>query len=307
MGRLLFAIFCAVIVGFGNSTTAFFNKLSNGHFSPIIILFALFAVPFFCLIIVEMIFQPKKLSTLFHSNCYFLHLIRAASNVIAWFCYTVSLQYASLPTALVLYFTFPLIVPLIEKIWHHVHLGWKTWLGILIGFIGMVVIVNPTEFSLGAILALVAGIMIAVDIALVNLIVEKDQGLKVVFHFFFFCFLLGVVVFCVGALSYENLYTFEERWLLVWVGLAYLITQYFVVLAQKHVPARIVAPIYYTAIIGAVLYQYFYFGEPVSIYAFIGMGLIIIGSVLVVVFGPVNVVNETKKMKPAKQWLKERK
>jgi drug/metabolite transporter (DMT)-like permease len=303
---MFLAIIFAILVGFGNATTAFYTKLGGGHFSAHTILFALFAIPFFVLILYEVIFRTKHLPTLFHSECYLLNIARAASNVIAWFAYAIALQYTSLPTALILYFSFPLMVPLLEKIWHHVHLGWKTWLGIIIGFIGTVIVVNPTEFSPGALLALLSGVMIAVDISLVNLIVEKDKGSKVVFQFFLFCFLIGTLVLCVMVLWKGGEFAVPNRFLLLWIGLAYLVTQCFVTLAQKHIPARIVAPIYYTAIIGAVCYQYFYFHEPVRGLTFIGMGLIILGAILVVILCPVNVIDE-REMKSAKKWLKERK
>ena len=91
-----------------------------------------------------------------------MHLIRAMCGVSAMYCFFYALANIELANAMLLKLTGPIFIPIFAILWIHEHVTLKTIAGITIGFIGVLIFLNPTaEIHLAAIVGLIGGALAA--------------------------------------------------------------------------------------------------------------------------------------------------
>ncbi|MDX1804119.1 MAG: DMT family transporter, partial [Alcanivorax sp.] len=71
-----------------------------------------------------------------------LHLIRAFTGVTAMFCFFYTIGHIALAEAVLVKMTVPFFLPLVAWIWLSESIGPRTWLAILLGFIGVAIIMR---------------------------------------------------------------------------------------------------------------------------------------------------------------------
>ena len=72
-----------------------------------------------------------------------LSIVRVVLHFLAFSFYFISLTYMSLAVATALYFSTPLFMSILAKLFLKEDIGIRRWLAILVGFIGIFVILNP--------------------------------------------------------------------------------------------------------------------------------------------------------------------
>ena len=111
------------------------------------------------------------------------------------YVYFIALVYMPLVDVVTLYNTTPLFVPLLAGWVLGERLTGKNWFGILIAFIGVIVLIGPTSdiFSIYSLLALLSGLLMSVGEVCNRKLSETDTVNTIVFWFillsFFWCFL----------------------------------------------------------------------------------------------------------------------
>ena len=72
----------------------------------------------------------------------FLSIIRVVLHFLAFSFYFVSLTYLTLAVATALYFSAPFFMSIFASIFLKEHIGYKRWLSIFLGFVGVYIILN---------------------------------------------------------------------------------------------------------------------------------------------------------------------
>ena len=191
--------------------------------------------------------------------------------------------FAAMPMADVTAFLFTtsLFIPVLSILFLGEHVGLHRWTAIIIGFIGVLVMLQPSGNTnmVGVVLALSAAMMHAIMGVLLRYIGRTDAPVTVTFYFIFF----GTVI-TLPAMPF--LYvppTITELFYILGIGFSGAFAQLFLATAFKHVEASVVTVFNYSGIIWATVIGYMVWGDLPG-YAIVTGGTIVIGSNLYIVW-----------------------
>jgi len=209
------------------------------------------------------------------------HLIRSACNLLTMLCFYLALKLVPLPTAVCIGLASPIFVTIISIPMLKEHVGIRRWSAVIVGFIGVILIAQPSTRGLnpegilqlltdpgsappelGSILALIsAALWAATQVSSRQLSTSEPS------HTILFYYSLGVVVVLGAAMPF---YWITPSWhdalLFIGVGLMGTAGQLVLTESYHHAPASLVAPLDYTTMIWAFVFGYVLFGELPAIY-----------------------------------------
>lgn len=203
------------------------------------------------------------------------HILRVTLAASAMLC--TYYAYRNLPFAFAtsigmsgpLFTTFLSIILLKERV------SFTKWLVIIAGYIGVIIIVKPTSFSLdlGTVSALFANLLAACTIIVVKILSRYDSTITIMFYSN-----IGITLisFLFNIQGWQFL-SIEDLMLLSCMGVLGVISQFCSITALKYSTPSFVAPFEYTRLPFAILIGFLVFGEPTSLYTIFG-GIIIISS-----------------------------
>ena len=247
----------------------------NDRFPTIQIIFIQSTVGLFCILPIALRrglepLKTKELST---------HLIRDIFGLVSYFLFFLTIRYLNLIDATVLNYTAPFFVPLIWWIWMKEKVGLNVWWSVVIGFLGIAIILNPTEniFKLGIVFGIFAGITSAGAMCSIRVLSVKGEPMSRTLFYFF---------------SISSLLSFPFAWS-IWVppvgiewilagciGIATAIGQIFLTIAYRYGTAAYLSPLAYSVVIYNCLISYFIYEKPITLRTMIGSLLIVLGGTL---------------------------
>lgn len=184
-----------------------------------------------------------------------------------------AVQKISLINATLLANSAPFFVPLILWFWLKVPINHKVWPAMIAGFIGIALILQPTNkiFDLGAAYAILAAIGLAFSIILTRMTTKSENPYTVVFYFF-----------AIGAIATLPFAVFD--WAIVdWttflailaIGAFSCVGQVLLYFGLREGKSHQLAPFIYFTVIFSGLYEWMIWGDIPDFLAFIGMAIII--------------------------------
>lgn len=225
-------------------------------------------------------------------------LARSLSLVICWVLYYASLSVLDLSVAAVAIYTAPLMIALMSAAVTGDAVTRRQWIGVLLGFVGVVVILRPgtDAFSYFALLPIAGAVFFALAMVLTRSHC-RDEGIHalgfVQHGAFFIAGLIGVGAVSALDLSPESAAAFPfllsdwagmgaREWGLVAL-LGALSAGYFIGVARAYqiAPPSIVATFDYTYLISAALWGFVFFAETPDFWVIGGIVLITAAGVLV--------------------------
>lgn len=194
------------------------------------------------------------------------------------------LKYVPLANVLLLQNTRPIFVPIILVIFLGVKTGKSVILGIIISFVGITVILNPTSdvFQPIAILALLAGFCAAVAIILLKRFLQANNFRTKEALFYFFLFSTVVTGITLPFIWITP--TFTQLILLLLTGLFGTAYQFLMTASLKYISVRIATPMLYLSVIFGGLISWLIWNRPMPLDFIIGMLVTLIGVIVVVYF-----------------------
>jgi drug/metabolite transporter (DMT)-like permease len=245
------------------------------QFPTIQILFTLNCI---CLICISPIALRKGVSHLKTAHLP-IHLLRDIAGVLSYYLYFVAIRYLNLTDATTLNYTAPFFVPIVWWIWMREKIDLHVWWSIIVGFIGVAVILNPTKqiFQEGFVFGLFAGVGSAVAFAAIRVLnLKKEPMSRTLFYYFLFGTVLS------GPFAW--LYWVQPSWLqwmkMLGVGTATVIAQMLLTVAYRYGTASYLSPLGYSTVIYAAISSWLVFNIPPTMRSFVGTLLIIIGGTL---------------------------
>jgi drug/metabolite transporter (DMT)-like permease len=219
-----------------------------------------------------------------------LLLVRTVINILSWIFFFGGLKYLPLATAVALFFSFPLFlaitsVPILgEKV------GLRRSFGIIVGFIGVLFITNPTsgiEWPMLMMLAAAFGWALVANIT--RILGETENTSTMLFYTLFgFAVVLTVPQFWIW--QPINLQTLG---LIASITIFGVIAQFCLTKAYSIASPSLIAPFEYTALIWSATLGFLIWGDVPDIYAMIGAALIV-GSGLYIIHRE-TIVNRTNR------------
>ena len=224
------------------------------------------------------------------------HLFRTLLATGAMFGFFYGLSRMPLVNALTIAFTAPLFVTGLSVPFLGEHVGWRRWMAVIIGFIGVLIVLRPGTgmFTPAAIGVIIAALCYA-GLALTARKLAATES----------SFSLAVYVvtgpFLVSSTMIAGNYTAPDAngWLLfIMAGLCSALAWVGIVGGYRRAPPAMLAPFEYTALIGAAIAGYLIWDEVPDIWVVAG-GLVIIGSGLFIVYREIGNVMSTRYLRVA--------
>ncbi len=208
-----------------------------------------------------------------------VHLLRDAAGVMSYYLYFVAIRYLNLTDATTLNYTAPFFVPIVWWIWMKEKIELHTWWSIIVGFIGVAVILNPSRqiFQEGFTFGVFAGIFSAIAFAALRVLnLKKEPMSRTLFYYFLF----GTILSTPFAAVYW-VHPSGVQWVkVIAVGLATVIAQMLLTMAYRFGTASFLSPLGYSTVIYAAISSWLVFKIPPGFRSLLGTGLIIIGGTL---------------------------
>jgi drug/metabolite transporter (DMT)-like permease len=212
------------------------------------------------------------------------HLLRAVCGLVAFATFYASLRHLGLADATAIAFGSPFLITALAGFILDEPVGWRRWVAISCGFLGMIIIVRPTRstFQPAALLVLVTSFAYALLMVLTRWMSRPGRPPESTLAFVFYM-LLGQA--CVGwAVSAAVWQTPTPKALAQMAGMGVLgvIGNYALAEAFRRAPAAVVAPLEYTGLIWAVSLGALLFGDVPTPAFWVGAAIIVAAGIYAV-------------------------
>ena len=222
-----------------------------------------------------------------------LTILRVILHFVAFSAFFISLTYMPLATANALFFSSPFFVSIFAKLFLKEFIGIRRWLAILVGFIGVYIVLNPTfsDFQYKNLLPVFCAFCYAASMTITKYTSDKDNINTQLFYFYVIAILLCVVLyFFMGNGQLNNpdfdpttqfifrewFSNFEYTWkFLLFFGFAASIAFLCIFSAYIVASPSLVSLFEYSLIIMSMIPGYFLFNEIPSNRTFLGVLIII--------------------------------
>lgn len=215
------------------------------------------------------------------SDHYPLLIGRALFGTLASFLYTFSLNYIPIVNGTLLFNTAPLFIPLLSVIFLKKPIEKKIWLAVLMGFIGIIVIIKPTEAiftQTGNLLGIASGISLAVAYLMMKILTDTDPGIRIIFYY------LGI-----GTLLQIPLVAFSGSWpsqegviFAVLSGFSLLAAQLLLVTAYKYASASAVGVYQYSSVVFVGIFEWMFWNIAPGLGTIVGFLLVACAGIIVI-------------------------
>ncbi|QRV23184.1 DMT family transporter [Marinomonas foliarum] len=209
-----------------------------------------------------------------------IHFLRSFGGFIGFLCYYWSLNHIPLVEASLLRTCAPLCVPFVVLILHKIRVPKSRWVPLVVGFIGVSFIIQPTPDHLNPwhIVGFISAIGLALSMVTTRMLSQQVSGQETLFVYFFVSTALSLpLVFIQG----DSVVLPIDVWPLVAVvTITLYVGMYLYNLAYTYAPASIVSPVSYVGVVFSGFWGWAVWEHVPDIYAILGM-LFIFSSILI--------------------------
>ncbi len=201
------------------------------------------------------------------------HALRAVLGFVAMVCAYLGIAKLELATYTALSFTKPLFAVILAVIILKEDVRWRRWAATIVGFIGVLVMMQPGSgaFNPWALLAMGDALSIALLITILKRLPASETPLVMLFYYG----LIGIFLVAPPAVVTWVWPTPAEWFYLTIIGVTGALSQYWWILAFKAGEASVVAPFDYLRLLFAGMIGFLAFGELPDLWTLLGAVLII--------------------------------
>lgn len=214
------------------------------------------------------------------------YIVRILAALLALFFVFYAIKFIPLVDALLLNNTAPLFVPFIAWAMTGSKTPRKAFFGIVLGFIGVGVVLNPGKeilsLSFAACLALAAGFLSALAVVQMRLISKNSSTQQMLFYYFFVSTLISGGIAFIQWVAPGNM----ETWLrLLAIGIFGTLYQVFATLSYVTAPVRLMTSLMFLTVVFGGFFDWLIWGHIPSLFNIVGITLVIIGAIITIYFG----------------------
>jgi drug/metabolite transporter (DMT)-like permease len=208
------------------------------------------------------------------------HLLRGIVSAATAVTFVASLRLLPLADAVAITFVSPLLMSALSVPMLRERVGPRRWAAILVGFIGVVVVLQPSGagFGLGAMLALFAALTYALSLNMSRLMSDTETSQSILF-WFSTSMLLGSGLLMLFDWQTPGLF---DCLLFALLAVAASLGQFCVIQALRYGQVSLLAPLEYSALIWATSFGFIFWGEFPTPTVLLGAVIIILSSLYVV-------------------------
>ena len=228
-----------------------------------------------CLLIFLFISARKKLNLKIYSwrnNFY-----RAAAMTGSTFCFITGLSYLPIADAIAIAFAAPLLTTLLAVFCLRERVGLHRWIAIFFGFIGVIIIVQPTDdaFKVAALAPLGAAFFGAIRDVITRKITSSESSFTILLTSMFLITLAGYLIFPLGWSEFQV----EHIWLFLCSSILVGVAQYLMIEAFRLGEVGLISPFKYSSLLWAVIIGFIVWGDIPGYFVLVGATILIISGV----------------------------
>ena len=204
------------------------------------------------------------------------HLLRGVLGLLNMYCLFYAIGRLRLADAILLNYSTPLLMPLVERFWLGEPLPRRVWAPIGVGFAGIALVLKPGlgVFQPAAAVALAAAVFGATAQVGVRRLTATEPPTRIVFYFA----IVSVLISAVPAVPAWTAPPAALWWVLIAMGVLATLGQMSLTRAYAQAPAAQVGPFIYTSVVFAALLDWLFMGTVPD-------GISLAGAVLVMAAG----------------------
>ena len=248
-----------------------------------------------CIIGLMVIFaylKINKIPIIFKTHYPFLTIFRVTAFFLVFSLYYYSLTKLSLAMAVTLFFVSPFCITILSMIIIKEHVGWRRWIAITVGFMGVYLVMDPKfdDFNIYSLFPVFCAICYSFTIIIQKKTSDKDSLFSQVIHIYVSAIFFTIIIkSSLGAFDFHpeivekykfiliewNISNYINFLMLIGIGVTG-VTGFFCLFGAYNMgsPATI-APFEYVIILWAILISWFLWGETLNFKAYIGLFFII--------------------------------
>jgi drug/metabolite transporter (DMT)-like permease len=232
------------------------------------------------LIIAASISIKQKFANM-HSAKPHLEIMRGVFGVVSFILFVISMKEIPMVNATLLQNTAPLFIPIVSFIWFREITEKKVFLGIAIGFVGILLIIKPetSAFNIGAIIGLISGILLAISYVVMSIITKYD-GFNTILIYYAICAFGISLPF--GIINWSN--PPLNSWIYASASgiflMGYLHMQQY---SYKHVEASKLSPFNYFLLIYIGVLDWLLFGHIPDFLTIAGIAIVSTGGIISII------------------------
>lgn len=228
-----------------------------------------------------------------------MHVTRSLAGFIALVFYFLAISLIPLATAVTLNYTSPLFLAVLLACWQRERSGWPLWLTVLAGFLGVILLLQPSwpaGQKLGALCGIASGVIASVAYLHVRKLGDIGEPEWRIVFWFSLVTTVGSLPWVLAA-DFSRSYDLTDVLLLLGVGGFAVAAQLCMTRAYKYGKTLVVANFAYTTVIFSSLFGYWLWDEALSMVALLGMGLIMGSGMLASAAGTVRPAAVSKRIR----------
>jgi drug/metabolite transporter (DMT)-like permease len=203
-----------------------------------------------------------------------LHLVRGILAVVVLWLFVYAVKLLSLGDAYSIFMSAPLLITALSVPLLGERVGWRRWVAVLIGLIGVLVILKPSGsayVSLGGLAAFAAALGYAFNAITIRILQRTDTGAATII------WSLLILTSISGAFSISGWFALRpDDWgWIVCLGFSGAMGQYLITYAFRSAAPPVLAPLEYTALAWAMLFDYFIWMTVPSTRMLVGASIIV--------------------------------
>jgi len=225
--------------------------------------------------------QRKKNYTFYKSGNIKIQLLRSCLSIVESACFILSFRYLSLADVHSIASLTPVLVVALSAIILREHVSLKTWIGIFIGFIGVLIIMRPglSIFDPKSLIPLAGAFFLSIYQIVTRKASEKDSNETSLFY----TSIVGIIL--IGIIGYNYWQPLMEQSILFFIAIGFFFSLglYFQIIALSMARAGIIQPFHYTLIFWAIILGYIFYDDFPDNFTILGALVITISGIYVLV------------------------
>jgi drug/metabolite transporter (DMT)-like permease len=201
-------------------------------------------------------------------------LFRALAETITGFILITAFAFMPLANVIAILLVQPFLMTMIAVVFLKQTVGWRRWMAVAIGFVGMLLVVKPATEAFNAISLLVLGatLMVVARDLLTNQIRAEVPTTVITFA----TALVGIFIGGIGAAAEPWRMPDLTAFIIVVIAAVFLVAAFIlIVIAFRGTEVALVAPFRYGIVVFAVVYGIILFNEIPDRYSVAGIALIV--------------------------------
>ncbi len=209
-----------------------------------------------------------------------LQLVRGVIGIVMLTTVALCFRHMPLADAYTIFFAAPLVIALLSGPALGEYAGKHRLWAAAIGFVGVLIILKPgggTGLSFGALMGLVGMLCYAVTTLIMRRLGQTDSALTIAFYFTLFAG-IGSAAFALPAWQQVAV---DDYGLIAILALSGTVAQILITAAFRRAPPATLAPFDYTALLWALLFGLWFWGDWPASGIFIGAAIIILSGLYI--------------------------